>query len=195
MRSLLSLVLAVGLASCVPSPPRPTSAVRSDERPDVSAADLERGVHAATNAARRRERLGVLGTDGALAAVARRHSADMARLGFFNHIAPDGSDANARAASSGLACRVTEGNQMFTGFSENLAQVWLYSRWTETRTAIGTRRMYDWLSRDEVVAETVDGWLASPGHRRNLLLRHATREGVGVVIGADGQVFVTQLLC
>jgi uncharacterized protein YkwD len=119
----------------------------------------------------------------------------MARRDFFNHTAPDGSDANDRAASSGLSCRVTAGNQTFTGFSENLAQVWLFSRWTETRTAMGTRRTYDWLDLEGIIDETVDGWLASPGHRRNLLLRHATREGVGAVITEDGEVFVTQLLC
>lgn len=186
-------VLAALVASCAVAPRRPDAARAM--RPDVDARSVERAVHDATNVARRRRRVHALAHEDALAAVARRHSADMARQGYVAHAAPDGSDANVRAARADLACRVRLVDRTSVGFSENLAQVWLFSRWTETRTAVGTRRTYTWLTPDEIVAETVDGWLASPGHRRNLLLDHARREGVGVAIGDDGQVFVTQLLC
>ena len=168
---------------------------RTGGPPDISPAELERGVHDATNGARRRERLGTLTLDAALSAVARRHSADMARQDFFDHTAPDGSDVNARAARDGLMCRVPDGDRTFVGFSENLAQVWTASGWTEARSAEGTTRTTTWRTPAEIVAETVDGWLGSPGHRRNLLSEIATREGIGVEIDADGRVFVTQILC
>ena len=189
------LLLGLALAGCVqpPAPPARPAPVPSDA-PSLRVSSLERGVHDATNVARRRERLGALGYDDALAAVARRHSADMARRGYFAHDAPDGSDVNARAARDGLTCRVTTGRQTRVGFAENLAQVWRYSRWRETRSAAGTRRTYDWRTPAEIVRETVDGWLGSPGHRRNLL-GPASREGVGVAISGDGAVYVTQVLC
>ncbi len=191
---LISAVLLMALVACsLPASTAPAG--RGGGPPAVSPAEIERGVHDATNAARQRERRSALRLDPALSAVARRHSADMARRGFFDHTAPDGSDVNARAARDGLTCRVTVGASRFTGFSENLAQVWTASGWTETRFAAGTTRTTTWRTPAEIVAETVDGWLGSPGHRRNLLLNNVSRESIGVAIDADGRVFVTQVLC
>ncbi len=188
----LLLTLAVLLAGCtVPVGPQQPDAT---DAPPLRIADVERGVHDATNAARRRERLGALAQDDALAAVARRHSADMARRSYFSHTSRDGADVNARAGRDGLTCRVTTGRQTRVGFAENLAQVWRYSRWRETRSAGGARRTYDWRTTAEIVTETVDGWLGSPGHRRNLL-GPATREGIGAAVSDDGAVYVTQVLC
>ena len=188
----LLLLLAVLLAGC--TVPVGLARPGTTDAPPLRAADVERGVHEATNAARRRERLGALVHDDALAAVARRHSADMARRGYFAHTSPDGADVNARAARDGLTCRVSVGRQTRVGFAENLAQVWRYSRWRETRSATGTRRTYEWRTTAEIVTETVDGWLGSPGHRRNLL-GPATREGVGAAVSNGGAVYVTQVMC
>ena len=211
MRVLLVGLIALSaytLSACAPEPATWTG-TRAEPRAARQAAprssrtggavssspDVERGVHAATNRARQREGAGALGLDRALSAVARRHSADMARRDFFDHHAPDGSDATARAARAGLTCRVQVGRRTYSGYAENLAQVWTYSRWTTRRTSAGTQRTYEWRSLDGVVSETVDGWMRSPGHRRNLLLAHATREGIGVSIADDGAVYVTQMLC
>lgn len=205
MRAVLSLpflLLVAALAACGPvSSDAPTG--RTPPAPDgrlvhpdgVTAADLEARVHRRTNEARRRNGHGALAYRDDLAAVARRHSADMQRRRFFDHTAPDGSDATARAARDGLTCTVTVGRQRLTGFAENLAQVWLFSGWEDRTSGGRTTRTHRWLSADQIAGEVVTGWLNSPGHRRNLLAAHATREGVGVVIGPDGQVFVTQMLC
>lgn len=188
---LLPLLLLLAACALPIAPARHASA----DAPTLSTPSLEQGVHGATNDARRRNGARALRLDAALTDVARRHSADMARRDYFSHTAPGGADVNARAARGGLTCRVGDGARTFVGFSENLAQVWTASRWTETRTVTGTRRTAAWRSPDEIVAETVDGWLASPGHRRSLLLKRATREGIGVAVDADGRVFVTQVLC
>jgi uncharacterized protein YkwD len=37
--------------------------------------------------------------------------------------------------------------------------------------------------------------MSSSGHRRNILTRHYRREGIGVAIGKDGKVLVTQNFC
>jgi uncharacterized protein YkwD len=199
MRTAVLLLLVAGCGPVAEAPARGPSAGTSSAGtgaiPQVSAATVEARVHARTNDARRRGGLRALTTDAALARVARRHSADMAARGFFDHTAPDGSDANARAARDGLTCRVRVGDRTLIGFAENLAQMWTYGRWRETRSVAGVRRTYEARSADEVAAQTVDGWLNSPGHRRNLLAPHATREGVGVSVRLDGAVYVTQILC
>jgi len=192
---LLALLIVVGCGPVAEAPARGPSAGAEDRVPTVAAGDVEARVHARTNAARRGEGLATLSLDEALAAVARRHSADMVARGFFGHTAPGGADVNARAARDGLACRVRVGDRTLVGFGENLAQVWTYGRWRETRSAAGVRRTYEARSADGVAAETVGGWLESPGHRRNLLAPHATREGVGAAVRPDGAVFVTQVLC
>ena len=198
MRVAVLLLLVAAVAGCGPvaeAPARGPSAGVEGSIPRVGAGEVEARVHARTNAARRRAGLAALRADAGLARVARGHSADMAARDFFDHAAPEGADVNARAARAGLSCRVRVGDRTLVGFGENLAQVWTYGRWRETRSAAGVRRTYEARSADGVAAETVDGWLNSPGHRRNLLARHATREGVGVTVRPDGAVYVTQVLC
>lgn len=190
MRTLPALLL-LAVSACAPL----ASDRAARGAPAVSASGIERGVHNATNGARARGRRGALRLDAALSDVARRHSADMVRRGYFSHSASDRSDATVRAARGGQTCRVAVGSRTYVGFSENLAQVWTASGWTETRSAAGTRRTPVWRTPDEIVAETVGGWLESPGHRRALLLDRATREGIGVALDVEGRVFVTQLLC
>ncbi len=42
------------------------------------------------------------------------------------------------------------------------------------------------------VASVMDGWMASDGHRRNILSAH-TEFGVGLAYGADGRPYWTQV--
>ena len=165
-------------------------------RPDVTPAAVEARVHRRTNAARRSRSIPAVATDAALAAVARRHSADMAARDFFAHVTPDGLDPNARAARRGLDCRAdVSPTETRVGFLENLYQGGLYRSATTTTLGTTTRTVYDWLTDDAIAATTVDGWLGSPGHRRNLLDGRMAREGIGVAFAPDGRVFVTQMLC
>ena len=162
----------------------------------MTAADVEAGLHRAANRAREREGLAVLDADPALAAIARAHSADLARRGVVEHVTPDGGDPNTRAAAAGLTCRITvSATQTRVGFLENLARSDLYRR-RETATRGGvTRTTTDWRTSEDLATETIDGWLASPTHRPNLLDALARREGIGVAIGADDGVYITQMLC
>ena len=204
MRLALLILLAASACSPEPAgpapvladPAQPDPAQPDPAQPDVTPADIEADVHARTNAARRAHRLGTVAADAALADVARRHSADMAARGFFDHVTPDGQDANARAARAGMACRVAVSPaETRVGFLENLYSGGLYSRTTTTTRGAETRVVRDWMTAGEIGTATVDGWLASPGHRRNLLDGRTTREGVGVAVAPDGRVFVTQMLC
>ena len=54
---------------------------------------------------------------------------------------------------------------------------------------------YDWNSMKEIAKSTVDGWMDSEGHRKNILTPRFDREGIGVVISPDDKVYITQNLC
>ena len=85
--------------------------------------------------------------DDRLAAVALRHSQDMARRRFFSHTNPDGRDPFDRMRRSGIRFRAA---------AENLAAGQITG------------------------VETFDGWMGSPGHRRNLEDCDYTRIGIGL---------------
>lgn len=111
------------------------------------------------NAERKRFGRRPLTNHAGLTRVAQRHSDRMVRLGFFDHIAPDGSDVLRRVRAS----------------STYLAGVSSY--------AVGEN--IAWGSHDLATpAETVRLWMASSGHRRNILNRTYRNLGIGVADGA-----------
>ncbi len=57
------------------------------------------------------------------------------------------------------------------------------------------RTTYDWNSMDKIAATTIKGWMDSPDHRQNILDKNYTREAIGLAIGDDDKVYVTQMFC
>jgi uncharacterized protein YkwD len=101
-----------------------------------------------------------------LVGLARIHAEDMARRDFFSHYNPDGIGPGTRARRESVDYLV---------FAENLARV---------------------RNSNDPALLAVDGWLKSPGHRRNLLDEGAAAyryTGVGVVRRADGTVLLSQV--
>ncbi len=118
--------------------------------------EVERGIFRLTNEARRRQGVPALSWDAALARVARAHSADMLRRGYFRHESPEGRTPHER---------VKDGvSYALAGSGENL--------WG----AQGDQP----LEAERLPRIIVDTWLASPGHRANLLNPAFTDMGVGV---------------
>lgn len=116
-----------------------------------------RAIHDAINQQRQRAGLRPLVIDQGLAVIAERHSEDMLRRRFHGHVNPDGRDSGDRIAHQ---------HRRFAGTSgENIA-------------SFSVRR--DLTARDAAV-QFVQGWMSSPGHRRNILLREWNVTGVGVV--------------
>ena len=191
----MRLALLLLLAGCLAAPEPPRRGAADAPRPAYTEADLARAVHGRVNAVRRQARLEPLAWDGDLARVARVYSADMARRGFFGHVDPDGRDPTARAARAGYTCRRPDGpNRFREGVGENLFRTSTFRRITETTTVRGTTRRTDWYALGDLAETVVQGWMDSPGHRRNLLDGGYRSEGVGVRI--DGQdVFVVEALC
>jgi uncharacterized protein YkwD len=48
---------------------------------------------------------------------------------------------------------------------------------------------------ETITGTTLKGWMDSDSHRENILQNDYTREGVGVAIGSDDKVYITQVFC
>jgi uncharacterized protein YkwD len=113
------------------------------------------------NAERTSRGLKPLRRDRDLAQAARRHSGDMSRRDYFSHVSPGGRDLGDRLRDAGYG-----GPDDAWRAGENLG-------W-----GTGSRATPAWL---------VDEWLASPGHKRNMLQASFREIGVGVAAGAPQQ--------
>jgi hypothetical protein len=56
-------------------------------------------------------------------------------------------------------------------------------------------KYYDWNTLEEIAESTVEGWMNSPGHRKNILIPVWQREGIGVSIAPDDKVYITENFC
>ena len=163
-----------------------------NNKPVIDAGELERQVHSLTNQYRIQNDLKALSWDGQLSDVARKHSRDMATRDYFSHQTPEGYDPTDRGTSVGYQCRKIVGNLIYSGIAENIFQNNLYDTFWHVN---GIPTSYDWNSLDDLTKSTVDGWMDSPGHRKNILTATYDREGIGVVISSDDKVYITQNFC
>lgn len=130
---------------------------------DPGLALLESRLHLAVNDFRLEQHLIPLERRGELDRVARGHSDDMARRGFFAHESPEGRNWVDRLQLAGVSG--------FTMAGENVGQT----------------------NRPDPNREILEGWKHSPVHRENLVSRPMNATGVGVARSADGRLFYTQL--
>ncbi len=189
---LFSIVIcALVLFSCAPSPPliHPAS-LKKRPPPKISAAGLEKRVHTLINIERKKHGLSQLEWDDALAGIGRKHSKDMALRNYFDHYSPEGYDFSYRYQQEGYQCSVRVGNTIYLG-AENIA---LNNQYASVTTVNG-EAFYDWNSQDTLAETTVQGWMNSAGHRKNILMPHRQREGIGVAFGPEGKVYITQNFC
>ena len=138
--------------------------------------ELERKVHAGINAERAKSGASPLEWEGELAAVARAHSEDMTKRGYFSHDTPEGLGPSDRIDRAGYSC--WKGSHY--GVAENIT----------IETALG--------NLDRTAAEAVRGWMNSPGHRTNLLDTRYDRTGIGASFGTwrgYKAVYLTQVFC
>ncbi len=114
------------------------------------------------NAERARRDLRPLTVDVALSRAAERHARDMARRDFFAHESPEGTTPHQRILLAG------DERPRMTG--ENLA--------------FGEREA-------AAPAASVDGWMHSPGHRRNILRAGFAEIGIGIATRGDRTYYAT----
>lgn len=144
------------------------------------------------NQQRAQHGLSRLGSDMALAAIARSHSADMARNKFFSHTNLRGQSASDRGAVVGYDCRKDYGSYYTYGLGENIFWSTLYSRYQTLNRIIVSK---DYYQLEDLAAGAVDWWMNSPGHRENILKNSYDVEGIGVAVSVDEKVYVTQNFC
>lgn len=132
--------------------------------PAITATSLEQRAFELINAARIANGAEPLVWDAELCRMARLHSQNMARMGFFAHTGPDGLDMIARANASGV--------RNWSALGENIA----YNQGYDDPSAIAVER-----------------WMHSTKHRTNILNAQFTHSGLGIAQSADGRVFLTQV--
>jgi len=100
--------------------------------------------------------------DARLAGVARAHSEDMARMGYFSHQGSDGSMPATRVSRAGIPWRST---------GENIAKT---SDVVQAETHFMNEPKFQ------------------RNHRGNILNPNYTHAGVGIIKGPDGSLYITQ---
>jgi len=159
--------------------------------PAIRVPQLERRVNDLINSQRTAARLRPLRVDDRLTRIARAHSEDMATRRFFDHINAQGEDPTARGKHAGYECRKAIDKSSFReGLAENLSDVPRVSR----ILTMGDRKTYDWNTVEDIARLAVQGWMHSPGHRRNILYTTFSESGIGVAVSSN-DVYITQLFC
>jgi len=186
------LLLLFLLAACQTTPPIVSSGQLPSKqpKPSISGPDLEKRIHAMINRERTAHGLSPLAWDKALSRIARGHSKDMAGRGFFSHDSPEGRDFLFRYRQQGYTCALRIGNTIHTG-AENIALNGLY----RSITTINGVAYHEWNTAEQIALSTVQGWMNSQGHRKNILTPHWLNQGIGVFISTDDKVYITQNFC
>jgi len=168
-----ALVLAVLFAALLPPPLAwgqlriKSGAAKSSGIEHLKA--LEQRIFQFTNEARRKKGLPPLEPDKTLATLAREKSDDMINRGYFSHPDPEGKTLKDRY----LAIKPATGGMV--GLGENIC--------------MGGKNDYD--DVEAAARRIVDGFMVSPGHRKNILEPAYTHLGVGVSL-KDKEYYVTQ---
>ncbi len=130
---------------------------RAGEERIVHPKEIENAIFKLTNDVRRKHHLDPVDKDQELAAAARDHSDDMLRRDFFSHENPDGFGPRERVPAYSRAM-ARAGENIYGSHGLDFSDPKLIAR------------------------IVVDGWMASPGHRVNLLNAGYTSLGVGVSV-------------
>jgi len=125
---------------------------------------VERRAFEETNVARVKNGLPALVWDPDLCRMARKHSEQMATLGYFSHENPDGLQLKERARADGIL--------HFRVIGENIA----YNKGYKDPGGFAVER-----------------WLTSSGHRANMLYAGFQASALGSYLAVDGSTYLTQV--
>jgi uncharacterized protein YkwD len=138
---------------------------------DVRLSRLEQMMLQLVNAERARAGLAALTYSEELAEVGRAHSAEMRDRKYFSHDSP----------TQGMKAPMDRYKAVFERtprlVAENIFRAW------------GNQHRLG----DDDIRKAHDALMNSPGHRANILLRNATRLGIGIVVNANGDLWLTQI--
>ena len=172
-------VLSMFMLGCTTPPQSSKTSIPGTSAPTTSHSDAaptpamranseEKQVLVQTNAFRREHGLNQLRAESRLMEVARRHAANMASKDRFGDTDKNGHIMDGLDPGD----RVQFGGYSFSRVAENVG-------WQ--------------LRKPDPVASMVEGWKASPGHRKNLLIAEMADTGVGAAKGKSGRWYFVQL--
>jgi len=154
-----------------------------------NAAGLASSIHDLINEERVKAGLDRLQWDQALANIALSHSTDMGLRDYFDHISPEGQEFGARYEEHGYHKNTRIGDRIYLG-GENLTLTNVVRSYTYDQET-GEVLEYKYSELAELADSTVQGWMGSPGHRENILTPF-TREGIGVYVTDEGEIYITE---
>lgn len=137
-------------------------------RGESSAAAIEKAILDATNAYRAKNDRGKLSLDSTLAKIAQGHAREMARRDSYGDDDKNGHILDGK----GPADRAKEGGYVYARIAENVG-------WNK--------------GHSDPAATMMQGWIDSPGHRRNLLDDELTEIGIGAAQGKSEKWYFVQL--
>lgn len=161
--------------------------------PTIDISEMERQIHRLINRERQNHGLTPLAWDEQLTRIARSHSQDMASHRYFSHTNRQGEDAAVRSKNLGWNKKKQIGpTTWLTGLAENIFLNHLYDKMVKTiRDGVVVNMEYTWNPPDQIALSTVQGWMDSPSHRKNILSPLYDRQGIGVAI-RESEVLITQ---
>lgn len=174
------------------SPPMPEAI--EEAAPELDLRLLERMIHEEANQLRKRRNRTVLAWSSSIASVARAHSQNMADYAYFGHTDREGRTASERAAEAGITGSKRTGSFVIEGLGENLFATHRYSEYVVQSESDDALYSVNWKQPETIAREAVRAWLDSPRHRENLLSRAYTEQGIGIALGSNGVLYVTQNL-
>ena len=166
MRATILIALTLLQSGCVGPPvrvPQAQYAVPPAQAAGDTLRVLTRKVFDKVNCQRRLHGLRELVWNDVVAEQARRHSSNMIERGFFGHADP---------LRGSLATRLSRAGIRWNRCGENI---------------------YRESGMEEPADDAVEGWMRSPAHRASILDPVFTQSGVGIVINADTEYFITQI--
>ena len=139
-------------------------------------------IHQEVNLERETRGLARLAYDHHLAYIARGHSRYMAKHNHLGHTGSGGETPTDRAKRKGYKCDVGH----YAGVAENC-----YQLRSQVQDSHGNKQNK---SLQRLANEAVRGWMASPGHRANILNPHCYLEGIGFARSPNrrSKVYITQ---
>lgn len=143
---------------------------------------LEQRTHQLVNVERMKAGLNNLTWNEEVAEVARAHSTDMAQNDFFSHTGSGESNMSSRLHASDVYYWNSSGENLLV---QSLVKYYIMNRRGEVMST--TFKDLEGFAQD-----AVDGWMASPGHRENILTPGFDEAGMGVIDNGNYSFYFTQ---
>lgn len=157
----------------------------------ISEEGLAIQIHDLVNKEREKMNLSPLIWNEKLAFVAKTHSEDMEKNGFFDYINLKNEDPIERAEKFGVTCTKNLGNKVVTGLAENIAKNTIYKAIQTSKE----HKNFIQMTSEEIAKSVVEGLLKTKENRENIFDDKLESEGIGVFIADNGNVYVTQDFC